>query len=724
MGNPVQCVVLRCCYVHVVSTIPLFLLFRSYVDTMTSTPEEVLARLERYAAPASIVGKHEKKDVLALTHEVLRLLADEYSTLVAHASEKAVLQSLSVDGTPIKVKQTLTTGGVQGKNVRRRVGQDSLELLCMVTWLRFMTATGECETRCRVAFPKPLRYGKDAWCVFGCVSEFQTTLRDQGHTGIAVEHAVMDRALFSSIWRKQKQRVTLAHHKLHVGGMSTEEVNLLNLKSWCVGTGCAAHDSHKCLQWGLQRYLSNADLLRDCCIVMESIRNSYTALASSLVGWIGEKLVRVPPCEEGAGRLALWQHLGVDADIIDLLCEMELRWGENELCISETYASSSGDVIGDISLCILAVLRVRKYSDSRWLTIGVSCKTLLAACLLGLCDLVAHVRAQHHTSDFYLHGFTRLSKDLKLFLVLGAAVSYVGDALLHLVLEDSRLVKYHQDAKSAVLEELLYLESLPHAVVGWLASFCDRSVLEVRDAMLSAAHTSFAFLQMRVFAVMEQYPWTLAEGDIGQNLILLQSSAEPLEPVSRKVWRLLKYKLCDVHEIVAGLRLLLSVPWAATAVEQLHGSVATYRKYRPELELQQLLPRSYLHMVRSLFRTDPEYIRMAKIKEKLLHLLQKRVGAITGRHAFVKAFYSAAQLLSPSDAIATLPKQVMMAHGSKWAGMSMDALDYYDRLALTVQEESTEKRESERARLADALRRSAARFLLGKKLMQTFARVL
>eukprot|EP00971_Amphidinium_carterae_P267686 5310239-Amphidinium_carterae.2 len=121
---------------------------------------------------------------------------------------------------------------------------------------------------------------------------------------------------------------------------------------------------------------------------------------------------------------------------------------------------------------------------------------MVAACLLGLASLVAYVRAKPHTSDFYIHGFTRLSKELKLFLVLGAAVSYVGDALRALVLEDSRLCKCHQHAKSAVLEELLYLESLPHAVVAWLARFCDRSVLEVRDAMLCAGHTSFAFIHL------------------------------------------------------------------------------------------------------------------------------------------------------------------------------------------------------------------------------------
>eukprot|EP00971_Amphidinium_carterae_P308889 6137906-Amphidinium_carterae.3 len=58
----------------------------------------------------------------------------------------------------------------------------------------------------------------------------------------------MDRALFSSIWRKQKQM--LSHHKLAVeSDMSVEEVNLLNLKSWNVATGCAAHDANKSLQW-------------------------------------------------------------------------------------------------------------------------------------------------------------------------------------------------------------------------------------------------------------------------------------------------------------------------------------------------------------------------------------------------------------------------------------------------------------------------------------------
>eukprot|EP00971_Amphidinium_carterae_P127341 2523252-Amphidinium_carterae.1 len=394
---------------------------------------------------------------------------------------------------------------------------------------------------------------------------------------------------------------------------------------------------------------------------------------------------------------------------------MELRWRGGELCISETYESGSGDVIGDISLCIIAVLRVRKYSDSRWLTIGVSCKTILAACLLGLCDLVAHVRAQPHTSDFYLHGFTRLSKDLKLFLVLGASVSYVGDGLLALVLEDSRLCKNQVEVKNAVLEELQYLESLAPAVLAHFASFCDMSSLEVRDAMICGAQTSYAFLHMRVFSVLQQAPWTLAQGDIHANLLSLASRSEPEESTSKKIWRLLTYKLASVDEIVSAVRLLQCLPWAATTVEQLHGSIATFRKYRPELELQNLLCRSYLHMVRSMFREDSEHVRQAKIKSRLLQLLQKRVGRITGRHAFLKAFYSAAQLLSPAETINKLPNHVMMAHGEKWSDLPVESLDYYEKMALSIEEQSLETRQSERCRLAEALQRSAERMILGQE---------
>eukprot|EP00971_Amphidinium_carterae_P267685 5310239-Amphidinium_carterae.1 len=294
------------------------------LNLCSDSVEEVLARWETYAAPSSIVRKDEKTQVLALTHEVLRLFADECSTVVAHAFEKAVLQSLSVDGTPIKVKQTLTAGGVRGKNVRRRVGQDSLELLYMVTWLRYMTATAP---------------------VFGCASEFQTTLREQGHRGIAVEHAVMDRALFSSIWRKQKQRVLLSHHKL-----ATPES----------GMSCAAHDARKSLQWGLASHLSNADLLRDVCIVMESIRNSYSSLASVLLAWIGEKLVRVLAVDDVSAKLAVCQFLGVDPDTTDLLCEMQLQFVMDEICVSAVYNSAGSDVVADVSLCFLSVLRVRE----------------------------------------------------------------------------------------------------------------------------------------------------------------------------------------------------------------------------------------------------------------------------------------------------------------------------------------------------------------------------
>eukprot|EP00971_Amphidinium_carterae_P051058 1005262-Amphidinium_carterae.1 len=146
-----------------------------------ASSEEVLDKLECFASCSTIVGKERKKELLSVTHSVLQYFDDEYSRQVVRAYDRPLLQSLSLDGTPVKVRQIVTTGGQQARKVMRRSGQDSLELLCMVTWLRSVSATGEAETRCKVGFPKPLRYGKDSWSVYGCVSEFQKTLRDQGH---------------------------------------------------------------------------------------------------------------------------------------------------------------------------------------------------------------------------------------------------------------------------------------------------------------------------------------------------------------------------------------------------------------------------------------------------------------------------------------------------------------------------------------------------------------
>eukprot|EP00971_Amphidinium_carterae_P103114 2041066-Amphidinium_carterae.1 len=129
---------------------------------MASSGEDVIKLVETFASPATIVVKERKKELLSVTQSVLRYFADEYSKLVGEASERPLLQSLSVDGTPVKVRQTVTAGGQHARKVRKLSGQDSVEILCMVTWLRSVSATGEAETRCKVGFPKPLRYGKDS----------------------------------------------------------------------------------------------------------------------------------------------------------------------------------------------------------------------------------------------------------------------------------------------------------------------------------------------------------------------------------------------------------------------------------------------------------------------------------------------------------------------------------------------------------------------------------
>lgn len=50
------------------------------------------------------------------------------------------------------------------------------------------------------------------------------------------------------------------------------------------------------------------------------------------------------------------------------------------------------DLIESIATTLLAVWRFRKFTESRWLTVGTSCRTLVAAVILGFDDLFREIQ--------------------------------------------------------------------------------------------------------------------------------------------------------------------------------------------------------------------------------------------------------------------------------------------------------------------------------------------
>eukprot|EP00974_Lingulodinium_polyedra_P006835 650717-Lingulodinium_polyedra.AAC.1 len=97
---------------------------------------------------------------------------------------------------------------------------------------------------------------------------------------------------------------------------------------------------------------------------------------------------------------------------------------------------------------------------------------------------------------------------------------------------------------------------------------------------MHAALAAQAFLLDEALKPAMALPWSLAQGNIEDNLRALVSGPKATEEVTFKVQRLLQHGN-NFQEVAAGVALLLQVPWATVSVEQAHASVTLAKRQHP-----------------------------------------------------------------------------------------------------------------------------------------------
>ena len=166
--------------------------------------------------------------------------------------------------------------------------------------------------------------------------------------------------------------------------------------------------------------------------MVESLRNSYGQLLQYLGDWVARSLQFVPdenlpPVED---RTILWTALGLDPSLVEVLaCQLRLQWKGGWLQLAASCLNLP-DVMETISSALLGVWHFMRFSDSRWITVGCSRRTLVASLLTGLESLVAFIREDSASSDYHIAGFARLSPDMKKFCAAASLASFVTDACL------------------------------------------------------------------------------------------------------------------------------------------------------------------------------------------------------------------------------------------------------------------------------------------------------
>ncbi|CAK0861146.1 unnamed protein product [Prorocentrum cordatum] len=590
--------------------------------------------ITRFAKASHSLNRDEITQVQTVCEVAKEVCRRAVAAVVRDAEHGACLQSCSSDGTPIQVSQRVSARLPSGKVVKR-FGRSSHEFLVGVQLVRHVAPSGELRTAAQIRDPVPLTHGKTAPRQFEAGRSQWPTLRQLGHRGAVVQHYVWDRAGITAM-----SRLTHQYHELLAPQFSTSlrSHHTLRLLEFVVITACSAHDCQNAFKWSLPDNFGDPDVLRDVYIGIASVRNTFDDVLKYVHEWAATSMQFSTPLGGAEKRRwrAVWGALMLDEEVVHVLTDvLECRFVDGQLWLSEN-AGERVDCVGLTCTTLLAVWRFRRFSDSRWLTVGASARTMVAAHLAGICGLFEWIRQKSPKGGYYRNGFWRLKPDRWAFLVRAALVATVPDAAMSLLLKDGRVALRLDELKAntrSAMEELSCV-----APDAWLTfgSVCQAPGPQLREQCLRGGHRARAFLQFRVFDVAEALPFSLCRGGVPANLEALAAGARPEERVSGQLYDLMAMGHNRL-ELVEVVRLIGDVPWASQIAEQLHASAALLSRWHPECELQTLLARSMVHAAAKLLPRPTDLDKEAfELETKIAKLRKKCPEKAGGRQMYVR----------------------------------------------------------------------------------------
>ena len=495
-----------------------------------------LADRVRALGKASLcLGKQEVAECQRIAEVIKAHMARTAKEILATSGLAPVLLVYQSDTTPLRTRVIFTSKDAAGSMVRR-CGFHRHEYLLQCG---FVATTGaEMAPQQAALLAEPISVpNKLAWTLFAACKHYFPLLKSLKNEGICVTAYVYDRAQFSSLGRLCQQRHELFVQQ-RVPAASQAEARLCD---WVVVLPCAAHDTHNGLKWGLGTLYDLETHSKNLYVCVDSLRNSFHMIHSMLAKFITDA-VRFYPMEQCVGPATLqqlWLALGLESSLVDELVKLRLLYRDGYLQVLDAH-SRTPDLHESIHHCLLSVLRIRRFTSSRWCSMGASCRQLLASVLLGVGAIVQKCLDDPACMDFYLNGYKMLVPETVEFVIVCALSSYVADAALTHLLADSRVPHTLEDLETSISEELEFLQEMDSDLYEPLSSACPLAQpAHLRSQVLLVACASHAFISERVLEPAKKYPWCLLHGDMSENLEKLRVQDCPDESVSRKIWQLL-----------------------------------------------------------------------------------------------------------------------------------------------------------------------------------------
>lgn len=192
----------------------------------------------------------------------------------------------------------------------------------------------------------------------------------------------MNRAIFSAVGRRLGQR----HKAWYTPGLGPElgeAASLLELTDWCLGAGCCCHDVQNSVKWSLASSLpAHAQATQELHIVIEALRNSFLLLVCRLPAFLSGHLAFSNEPYDVEQVAPFWRALGIETHMAEQIADISPWWSEGRLWVNGSLAQDP-DSMQKISCVLLYMSKWRRFCDSRWITVGPCCRSLIWCLLCG-----------------------------------------------------------------------------------------------------------------------------------------------------------------------------------------------------------------------------------------------------------------------------------------------------------------------------------------------------
>ena len=483
--------------------------------------------IQRFSKTSLSCTTTEITHIFKIVESIKCFLLTKAREFLARHQDEAVLVAVQGDGTWQRSKIRHKYGDAD-LSVRREggAGHDVYLQRC------FLKAHQ--DAMLLVDEPRHMTAGKTSWHCLEAYKTFCEFIRDSraAHQHILIRFYCYDRLQFNKLLGLHRQEHRLESHELALLDTGLNE-NRLILTDWTTGRACADHDCQNALKWAADplHSISASDTYDNMHIIVASIRNGFDIICRELPNWLASTVrftdEAFPDCQQ------FWASLQVESTWIDELCELQLQFSEGVLKIKKELETDT-HWVEKVSSVLMYIWNFKDFTATRWLTLGGTSKALTRSLATGL-DALITTALQNGNSKYYLGGFSRLTSDLRSFVVTLSLCCYPADAFMLESLEDDRVAMRADMMRDAVYDELDYLCAIPDTVMDRLAHIGHTTAQPLRHAALSSALRSVAFMEWRIFSEADSLPWSLCRNDVAQNLRDLKSrGAAPTEFVARK----------------------------------------------------------------------------------------------------------------------------------------------------------------------------------------------